>query len=95
MGKHPTYTIADVVHMAQVTERMVCRDIAFRCLRLRPPPFDGRLRPGTEISRVLRATASATTQTAERADVVRSVFVAPKDLSGNGESAQGQFPGPI
>jgi hypothetical protein len=53
MGKHPPYTIADVVRMAQVTERTVCRDIAFRRLRLRPPPFDGRLRPGTEILRVL------------------------------------------
>ena len=95
MGKHPTYTMADVVRMAQVTVRTVCRDITFRRLRLRPPPFDGRLRPGTEILRVLRATARATTQTAERADVVCSVFVAPKDLSGNGESAEGQFSGPI
>ena len=32
MGKHPTYTIADVVRTAQVTERTVCRDIAFRRL---------------------------------------------------------------
>ena len=37
MGKHPTYTMAHVVRMAQVTVRTVCRDITFRRLRLRPP----------------------------------------------------------
>jgi hypothetical protein len=62
-----------------------------------PPscPLRWTASPGHEILRVLRATARATNQTAERADVVHSVFVAPKDLSGNGESAEGQFSGPI